>query len=476
MLVGGDAAAIAAAFSFALWRGGYAGRQGTKHALLAVIVAATVGVLLMRSQDLYLARVSMVRVVEITRTARAMTLLTCFFLLLDRILHSDLYIRNTLLATCLSFVLVYIARAIYRSRLAMSRERGGHQRRVVIVGTDDETMRLMNLFATHLDLGIVVVGIIGDRVEASSRGLTNLWLGDIDRTEALIGFLDVSGVVVSPATLPPGRLNELIRNMHARNCHVHLATGVAGIDARRMRSIPIAHEPLVYVEAPALSRVQLGIKRAFDIVVAGTALVALSPVMAMVALAIKLDDRGPVFFRQSRVGRHATSFGLLKFRSMQVDAEKQRADLANERNGPLFKMTRDPRVTRVGRFLRESSLDELPQLLNVLRGEMSLVGPRPALPAEVLNFPDDLRLREQVLPGITGLWQVEARDNPSFEAYRRLDLFYVENWSMTLDLTIVVGTIEHILGRVLHAVLPRRKPVAIRTTIEDRAIVETSMP
>jgi lipopolysaccharide/colanic/teichoic acid biosynthesis glycosyltransferase len=172
--------------------------------------------------------------------------------------------------------------------------------------------------------------------------------------------------------------------------------------------------------------------------------------MLLCAAAVKLCDRGPVFFRQSRVGQGGTLFKVVKFRTMSVDAEErmQALTVANERRGPLFKMSADPRVTRIGHLLRESSLDELPQLFNVLRGEMSLVGPRPALPSEVVQFSAELRTRELVLPGITGLWQVEARDNPSFEAYRRLDLFYVENWSITLDLLIVLATIEHIAVRL----------------------------
>ena len=159
------------------------------------------------------------------------------------------------------------------------------------------------------------------------------------------------------------------------------------------------------------------------------------------------DDEVP------RTARHVgeRAFGMLKFRTMVVDAEAQLAKLAamNERTGPLFNMENDPRVTRIGRILRASSLDELPQLFNVLRGEMSLVGPRPALPKEVAEFPEALRAREQVMPGITGLWQVEARDNPSFDAYRRLDLFYVENWSITLDLLIILGTVEQLIAKVL---------------------------
>jgi lipopolysaccharide/colanic/teichoic acid biosynthesis glycosyltransferase len=176
-----------------------------------------------------------------------------------------------------------------------------------------------------------------------------------------------------------------------------------------------------------------------------------STVVSVCAIAVKCCDRGPVFFRQARVGKNGRPITVTKFRTMTVNAEQHLAALAaaNERSGPLFKMAADPRVTRVGTFLRESSLDELPQLIDVLRGRMSLVGPRPALPSEVVHFSPELRTREMVMPGITGLWQVEARDNPSFEAYRRLDLFYVENWSLVLDMLVVLATIEHVVVRVI---------------------------
>jgi lipopolysaccharide/colanic/teichoic acid biosynthesis glycosyltransferase len=219
--------------------------------------------------------------------------------------------------------------------------------------------------------------------------------------------------------------------------------------------------------------VQVMVKRVFDFVIATVMLIVAAPLFLVIAIAVRLQDRGPVFFVQKRVGRGGSTFGVLKFRTMRVDAEAQLAKLhaANERSGPLFKMERDPRVTRVGRLLRETSLDELPQLINVLRGEMSLVGPRPALPSEVANFGADLRQREQVPPGITGLWQVEARDNPSFEAYRRLDLFYVENWSITLDLLIMLGTVEHLVMRLVTSF--GRKPAAKKhPEVADGAIAE----
>ncbi len=193
---------------------------------------------------------------------------------------------------------------------------------------------------------------------------------------------------------------------------------------------------------------------------------------------IKLEDGGPVLFRQRRVGLHGREFEILKFRTMVVDAEARLAALrqSNERVGPLFKMDHDPRITRIGRLLRATSLDELPQLFNVLNGSMSLVGPRPALPREVAEFPVALNARHQVRPGITGLWQVEARDNPAFEAYLRLDLFYVENWSLALDLMILLGTIDHIVLRpivkVVYSREDRRRTEAIAAlqTVRDEGV------
>ena len=179
-------------------------------------------------------------------------------------------------------------------------------------------------------------------------------------------------------------------------------------------------------------------------------------------MAIKVHDRGPVIFSQERVGRNGVPFRILKLRTMVTDAEQRLVDLRerNERSGPLFKLDHDPRVTPIGRLLRLTSLDELPQLWNVLRGEMSLVGPRPALPVEVASFDDELLERSRVLPGITGLWQVEARDNPSFDSYRRLDLFYVENWSITLDLVILLSTLETELVRVARGLTRRGEATA----------------
>ena len=189
-----------------------------------------------------------------------------------------------------------------------------------------------------------------------------------------------------------------------------------------------------------------------DLILASLIFLIALPVLAVAALAVKLGDGGSVLFRQTRIGQDGAPFSLLKLRTMVPDAEERLVDLtfANEREGgPLFKLTQDPRRTKVGRILERTSLDELPQLINVLRGDMSLVGPRPALPHEVAQFDDELLGRQRVLPGITGLWQVEGRENPAFDVYRRLDLFYVENWSIGLDLAIMFSTVCSVLGRVV---------------------------
>jgi exopolysaccharide biosynthesis polyprenyl glycosylphosphotransferase len=456
-LIGGDALALLGGAVLGQWLSGYATDAPRVDFLITTALFLVAGLWSIRSQGLLLARASAVRVVELTKIARACVLLGIGMLLADRLLQLGLHIEQTAISCLIIMFLLVVWRSAFRSYMAHARLRGRFMRPTVIVGSDVEAYRLVSLVATHRELGVDVVGLVGDRSNAERTGIADLWLGDIDDTERLVRESGASGVLVSPNGLDPLRFNALIRNLQRDGLHIFLTTGLAGIEARRLRSMSLAHEPVLYVEAPKFNRAQSLLKRVFDIGVASLLLVLASPVMLFVALVVKLADRGPVFYRQERVGKNGATFRLVKFRTMRVGADRDVHRLAgtNERSGPLFKMTSDPRVTRPGRWLRETSLDELPQLFNVLRGQMSLVGPRPALPSEVEKFSPELRMREMVLPGITGLWQVEARDNPSFEAYRRLDLFYVENWSITLDLLIVVATIEHIAVRLLTMVTRR---------------------
>jgi exopolysaccharide biosynthesis polyprenyl glycosylphosphotransferase len=207
--------------------------------------------------------------------------------------------------------------------------------------------------------------------------------------------------------------------------------------------------PVVNVKIDPLDRAQLALKRALDVVVSATALVLLLPVLLAIIIAVKLDSPGPILFRQDRVGRHGKHFRMLKFRTMIEGAEQELAALRgqNEAEGHLFKIRDDPRITRVGRLLRRISLDEVPQFLNVLWGEMSVVGPRPPLPSEVEGYETQHFYRLRIKPGITGLWQVSGRSNLSFEEMVSLDRFYIENWSLALDITILLKTAYVVVSR-----------------------------
>jgi exopolysaccharide biosynthesis polyprenyl glycosylphosphotransferase len=224
---------------------------------------------------------------------------------------------------------------------------------------------------------------------------------------------------------------------------------LSDISAGRMAMRPVGGLPLVHVEQPQSLAAARGLKRAFDLLGAGLLLLLAAPVMVLVGLAIRVEDHGPILFRQTRVGRDGQLFHCLKFRSMCTDAEARLATLSHlnvNADGVLFKVRKDPRITHVGRLIRRFSLDELPQLINVVKGEMSLVGPRPALPDEVRRYPADAQRRLHVRPGLTGLWQVSGRSDLSWDDAVRLDLYYVDNWSILQDLTIVIRTIHAVFA------------------------------
>ena len=255
------------------------------------------------------------------------------------------------------------------------------------------------------------------------------------------GHVDRIVLLTSSLELPV--VNAVVRRCTLRNTTVDLLTGAARITQGRLEVGRVNAFATLNVRPGLNGRRQKVAKRAFDLVLTSLLVVVLSPVMVALALAVKFDSEGPVLYRQSRLGRGGGQFEMLKFRSMVDNAHKKVVDLRdeNEGSGPLFKMKNDPRVTRVGRFIRRTSLDELPQLFNVLRGQMSLVGPRPALPDEADSWPIELFDRLEVLPGITGLWQVSGRSDISFTEYEQLDLYYVDNWSMRLDVSILARTL-----------------------------------
>jgi exopolysaccharide biosynthesis polyprenyl glycosylphosphotransferase len=228
-----------------------------------------------------------------------------------------------------------------------------------------------------------------------------------------------------------------------------MAPALTDVAGPRIHTQPVAGLPLIHVTTPRLEGAKGIAKRGFDLTAATALLVLLALPMALIAVLVKIDSAGPVFFRQTRIGRAGEPFRMLKFRSMVADAEMKLDSLrsSNQGSGPLFKLKQDPRVTRLGRFLRRYSLDELPQLLNVMSGSMSLVGPRPPLPQEVEQYDKSAHRRLLIKPGITGLWQVSGRSDLSWDDSIKLDLYYVENWSMIQDLMILLRTAGAVTGK-----------------------------
>jgi exopolysaccharide biosynthesis polyprenyl glycosylphosphotransferase len=238
------------------------------------------------------------------------------------------------------------------------------------------------------------------------------------------------------------RLRRLAWDLEKTGTDLCVAPALLDVAGPRTTIRPVAGLPLLHMDHPEFCGARRAAKSAFDKVLALLSLVLAAPLLVLLALIIRLDDGGPALFRQTRVGKDGRQFSVYKFRTMVADAEARRLALAaeNQQQGPLFKIRNDPRITRVGRWLRRWSLDELPQLVNVLNGEMSLVGPRPALPEEAAMYGDHVRRRLAVKPGMTGLWQVNGRSDLSWDESVRLDLRYVENWSFLLDLQILWKT------------------------------------
>ncbi|VEH42549.1 Putative colanic biosynthesis UDP-glucose lipid carrier transferase [Kocuria rosea] len=255
-------------------------------------------------------------------------------------------------------------------------------------------------------------------------------------------------VLCASAPLTPEEIRHLSWQLADAHIRLVLDTGLTDIAGPRIHTQHMAGLPLIHVSTPRLNRSKLLLKRFMDIAGALTAIIVLAPLTAALAFVVKAHDGGPVLFAQERTGRDGTTFRMLKFRSMYTDAEERKAELmaANDaKGGVLFFMANDPRVTTPGRWMRRLSLDELPQFLNVLKGEMSLVGPRPPLPSEVAQYEEHVHRQLRVKPGITGLWQVSGRDDLDWEQAVRLDLYYVENWSPVQDLIILLRTVKTVL-------------------------------
>ncbi|MEW2377306.1 sugar transferase [Micromonospora sp. DT178] len=350
-----------------------------------------------------------------------------------------------------ALLLILLNRMLCRFVLHVVRRnisQAGH--RMVLIGTLPECLEVYTAVTRNPAAGLMPVAIHITDGYAAAKGIETpvpVYAG----RDVLALVREVGGdtiAVCGSASSEPGELRRLAWQLEGSGVDLVVAPQLTDIAGPRVHIRPIEGLPLLHVEEPTLSGPALLAKNLMDRVAAGVGLLLLAPVFLAIAIAIRLSDPGPVFFRQPRVGHEGRTFRVWKFRTMYVDAEDRLASLVdrNETDGMLFKMKQDPRVFPVGRFLRASSLDELPQLINVLKGEMSLVGPRP-LPADDGDFLGDVRRRLLVRPGMTGLWQVSGRSDLSWDEAVRLDLYYVDNWSLAYDLSILWRTVGVVLAR-----------------------------
>jgi len=413
--------------------------------LVAVATATTLGSLAAR--QLYREHVRRVPSVELSGVVRAAFLATVAVAVGANLVGPDLGLRRAVAGVAVHAALLVVVRSSARLVVRAARRSGRFQQRVLLAGESSATAHLAAELAHRPSEGYLVVGAVGDERAHRLREVACAYLGPVDDMERVLAETGAAGAIVATDGLGRKDATEVVRRLVEAGVTVQLA-GTLGLHHRRLRATAIGDETAFYVERVALTGPQRVMKRAIDLVGAAAGLAVTSPILAVAALSIRLHDGGPALFRQQRVGLHGDTFIMLKLRTMGLDAEHGRAALGGSQgHGPRFKQADDPQVTRPGRLLRATSIDELPQLWNVLRGQMSLVGPRPALPSEVALFGENLNRRHSVRPGLTGLWQVEARDSERFEDLERHDLFYVENWSVLLDLGVLCRTVGGVIGR-----------------------------
>jgi exopolysaccharide biosynthesis polyprenyl glycosylphosphotransferase len=347
-----------------------------------------------------------------------------------------------------ALVFVSAGRRIERKAVYALRERGHLRRRALIVGVDRSAVALAEDVAAAPWEGLDVIGFVAAG-ETAHAELPGPLVGDADDLREVAISLAVSEVLVAPGVAGSEHLRRIVAALDGVPVELRVAPGLDGFLISRLSVQPLGDHALLAIERNELRPLARVAKRGLDLVLGGALLILASPVIAVAALAVRLGSKGPAFFSQPRVGLRGRRFRMWKLRTMDEDAEEQQAALeeSNEAGELLFKIRDDPRVTRVGRFLRRTSLDELPQLANVLLGQMSLVGPRPPLPSEVQLYDEVVGRRLLVRPGITGLWQVGGRNELSLEEYVRHDLLYVQNWSLTLDLYILAKTIPAVISR-----------------------------
>ena len=354
--------------------------------------------------------------------------------------------RRFLAVLCVTTLIAVVSfRMVVRLFLLQARRAGLNAHRVLIVGANDRSANLASTLRSNPHYGLRVDGFLEDdpgRLPAL-EALGAQHLGGLEQLDALLRRRAIDEVYVS---LPVRSSYEAIQRI-GELCEVHgvPARMVADLFPLRIARNKIFHVediPLLSLSAIPEAQMKLALKRAEDLIISTLILALGAPIWLTIAMIIKLDSRGPIFFLQERVGQNRRRFFMIKFRSMVTNAEAllQELEAMNEADGPVFKIRNDPRITRVGRIIRKYSIDEFPQLINVWKGEMSLVGPRPPIPKEVEEYTWDQRRRLSVKPGMTGLWQVSGRSDVNFQEWVGLDLQYIDNWSLFQDLRILLMT------------------------------------
>lgn len=363
-------------------------------------------------------------------------------------LNSPMFILHFWFATLLGMVLT---RLLLTRILVFMRLKDRNLRHIIIVGMGERGQSLARALRQHPEIGYRVIGFVDDlrgRKEFEQNAKITL-LGGLDSFAEILSETTVDEVFIClPIKSSYDDIQKVVKQCKEQGIPARLSSDFFDLEEVKIKVHTVGNAPIITLYNGMEDSPQLGIKRFIDILVSGVMLVLLLPLFIVVALLIKLSDNGPIFFVQTRVGLHKREFKLYKFRTMVVNAEQLQAELEmqNEVDGPVFKITNDPRMTPIGGFLRRYSIDELPQLINVFKGEMSLVGPRPLPLRDFENFDEHwTRRRFSVRPGITCIWQTSGRSDISFEQWMELDLKYIDHWSLKLDLMILLKTIPAII-------------------------------
>jgi exopolysaccharide biosynthesis polyprenyl glycosylphosphotransferase len=348
----------------------------------------------------------------------------------------------------LIFGTIYIAalRHLHLQVTGWLLKQAGYQRRALIVGSGKHIEDVAEALSGRAHMSVQLIGFIS-LTPRPENGLRSL--GELEQLPGILVAEKVQEVIIADPDFPQDKAVELVDLCHRKGVTVHVAPTTMEILFDRAEFVPGQSVPLFTLRPPVFEGIDYAIKRTFDLVFATCSLIVLSPVLLAIAIAVRVSSRGPAIYRSVRPGIAGEPFSCFKFRTMREHAEQIQADFEsmNEQSGALFKIREDPRLTPIGSFLRRFSLDELPQLVNVVRGEMSMVGPRPLPMRDFEKLEEWHKKRYLVLPGITGLWQVSGRSNLDFDDLVRLDFVYLERWSILLDLTILLKTIPAVISR-----------------------------